>query len=81
MYGDDDANPILLESMSKELYTVTKDQNSKWINEWNITIYDSFRSFCTPKGNEMLEKRLFNFWKWIIPTLISVAALIVSCLK
>ncbi|MDU6307304.1 MAG: hypothetical protein E6579_11640 [Clostridium sp.] len=80
-YGEDDANSFLLESLSKELYTVTKDQNGEWISEWNTAIYDSFRSFCTAKGNEILEKRLFDFWKWIIPTLISVAALVVSCLK
>jgi hypothetical protein len=80
-YGEDNANPFLLETMSKELYTVTKDQKGEWINEWNGTIYDSFRSFCTPKGNEILEKRLFDFWKWIIPTLISIVALVISCLK
>jgi hypothetical protein len=81
-YGEDSANPFLLESMSKEFYTVTKDQNGKWIDfdNWNKAIYDGFRSFCTSKGNELLEKRLFDFWKWIIPTIISVAALIVSVL-
>lgn len=81
-YGEDGANPILLESMSKELYTVTKDQNGKWIDfdNWNKIINADFRSLCTPKGNELLERRLFDFWKWIIPTIISIAALIVSAL-
>lgn len=80
-YGEDVANPFLLESFSKELYTVTKDQNGEWIHEWGTALHESYRSFCTPKGNEILENRLFDFWKWIIPTLISIVALVVSCLK
>lgn len=80
-FGDGIASPSLLESLSKELYTVTKDRDGGWLSfgpDWDRMIYGEFRSYCTPKGNELLEKRSFDFWKWIIPTLISVVALCVS---
>lgn len=77
----DKANIFLLEALSTEEYTVTKDHNGKplYFDEpWDHQTYGDFRSFCSSKGNELLEVRCFNFWKWVIPTLISVAALIVS---
>lgn len=79
-YGEDAANPFLLEDMSKELYTATKDCDGKWINfeEWDRVSDYRFRSYSTPKGNELIERRCFDFWKWIIPTLISVVALVIS---
>lgn len=80
-FGNDAANPYLLESLSSELYTVTKDQTGKWISfdrDWDHVIHGSFRSYCTPKGKELLERRSFDFWKFIIPTVISVVALVVS---
>lgn len=81
-FGEDSANSFLLQNLSKELYTVTKGQNGKWINfEKENPIICGFYSFITPKGNEFIEKRYFDFWKWIIPTLISISALIVSVLK
>lgn len=80
-FGEDAANPYLLESLSTELYTATKGHDGKWLSfdaHWDKIVYDDFRSYCTPKGNELLEKRLFDFWKWVIPTLISVVALCFS---
>lgn len=77
-----DANILFLESLSIEGYTVTKDESGNWIDFKNYGIHrnSEFVSYCTPKGNELLETRMFNFWKWVIPTIISVAALIVSVL-
>lgn len=80
-FGEDCANPYLLESFTVELYTATKDADGKWLTfdeKWDGVARGEMRSYCTPKGNELLERRQFDFWKWIIPTLISVAALIVS---
>lgn len=78
-FGEDTANIFLLESLSKELYTVTQDRSGKWLDFTNENpIIYGFRSFITPKGNELLEQKYFSFWKWAIPTIISVAALIVS---
>ena len=82
-YGHDVANPVLLEQLSRELYTVTQDSCGNWQyfdESWDgIFAYD-FRSFCTPKRNELLETRCFNFWKWMIPTSISIVALFISIL-
>ena len=83
-YGEDIANLFLLESLSRVLYTVTKDQDGNWLDIGPKPIpyvTGDFRSFCTSKGNELLERRSFNFWKWVIPLLISVAALVVSCIS
>ena len=80
-FGSDAANPYLLEALTDELYTVTRDQNGKWISfdqGWDHAIHGSFRSYCTPKGKALLERRSFDFWKFIIPTVISVVALVVS---
>lgn len=80
-FGNDAANILLLESLSKELYTVTKGHDGNWLDfdaPWDHHVYGDFRSFCSPKGNELLELRCFNFWKWIIPMVISIASLIVS---
>ena len=80
-FGEDCANPFLLETLSRELYTVTRGHCREWLSfdaSWDKIVYDDFMSFCTPKGSELLEARSFNFWKWVIPTLISVSALIVS---
>lgn len=81
-YGEDRANPELLISLSKELYIVTKNHYENWIDfsTWDHKVFDDFRSFSTPKGNHTVEQFLFDFWKWTIPTVISVAALIVSVL-
>lgn len=79
-FGEDAANATLLIQLSKELYTCTKDQDGHWINfeNWSKVICGSFRSVCSPKGNVVLERRVSDFWRWAAPTLISVAALIVS---
>ena len=83
-FGEDDANAYLLESLSVELYTVTKDGTGNWIHfddKFSQVIDSGFVSFCTPKGRELLERMSFDFWKWIIPTLISIVALVISCIS
>lgn len=77
------ANIFFLESLSREEYTVTKNQIGEWINfnEYESSRCANFRSYCTAKGNELLESRKFNFWKWTIPTLVSIIALAVSIIS
>lgn len=78
-YGDK-APVSLLVNLDIAEYTVTKDQNGNWIYDKDKfrSTHGTFRSFCTSKGNELIETRCFNFWKWIIPTIISIVALVVS---
>lgn len=76
------ANIFLLETLTNEGYTVTCDRpkHSITFTEDNIHRDANYRSFCSTKGRAFLENRIFNFWKWTIPTIISVVALIVSVL-
>lgn len=81
-FGEDTANPYLLANLSEELFTVTKNENGNWVNfdPWNMVSKHSYVSFCTPKGKKLLQDRSFDFWKWVIPTLISVLALAISAI-
>lgn len=81
-FGEDDANIFLLEALNKEQYLVTKDIEGQWIDfDQPQLIMDSrFVSFATPKANEMIERKYYDFWKWMIPTVISVVALLISIL-
>lgn len=79
LYGDD-ANFFLLESLTLELYIVTKcgDQIVSEFNPGNVYNPDRLRAFITPKGRELVERVSFDFWKFVIPLLISFASLIIS---
>lgn len=79
-FGEDEANIFLLEALNKDLYLVTKDINGQWIDfsQPQLNLDSGFVSYTTPKANEMIEQMSFNFWKWMIPTLISAAALLLS---
>lgn len=74
----------LLENLTKEKYTATQNECGEWIDfetlEKQIPIHQNshFKSFTTPKGNELIELRCFNFWKWVIPTVISIISLVIS---
>lgn len=78
-----DASFELLETLTVELYIVSKNERGDWIVfNGNFGTHRSadFVSYSTPKGRELLERMAFDFWKWIVPTLISVAALAISCI-
>ena len=78
-----DPSIFLLEALTVELYIVTKNERGDWIRfDENFGPHRSndFVSYSTPKGRELLERMSFDFWKWIVPTLISVAALAISCI-
>ena len=79
LYGDD-ANFFLLEALSLDLYIVTKcgDQIVSDFRSENVYNPDCLRAFITPKGRELVERLSFDFWKFVIPLLISFASLIIS---
>lgn len=54
--------------------TMFKDKED-WITDGT----DSF--WISPKGRKVLEDRFDRLWQWAIPTLISVAALIISLIS
>lgn len=67
-FGEDTANTFLLANFSKELYTCTQNQNGKWVDDDFKIVDNEYRSFTTPKANQLIERECFDFWKWIIPT-------------
>ena len=78
-----DATMWLLESLTVEGYTVSKTARGDWIKfDGNFGTHRGadFVSYSTPQGRELLERMSFDFWKWIVPTLISIAALTISCI-
>ena len=54
--------------------TMFKDKS-----EWVTHSEDNF--WISPKGKKVLEDRFDRLWQWAIPTLISMAALIISILS
>ena len=82
-YYSKDVSPDLLINLSIAGYTVTQDRQGAYLHideNWPRNVYDDYRSFCSPKGWELLERRCFNFWKWIIPTFFSFGSLVISIL-
>ena len=47
----------------------------------DVLSHPEYMVYCAFRGRAILEERCFNFWKWTIPTIISVAALIVSVIS
>ena len=54
-------------------YTNFKDNNLDLFSDDTFTI--------SRKGKQFLDDRFDRFWQWSIPTIISVAALIISIMK
>lgn len=79
-FGERGIGIFALEALTKEGYIATQDCNGSWLTFDTLDIFrdSKFRSFTLPRGSELLETRSFNFWKWTIPTIISVVALVVS---
>ncbi len=79
-FGRDDANIFFLEALARELFVVTKNSKGEWItfDEKDINRDSQFVAFATPKAHAMIESKNFDFFKWVIPTIISLSALITS---
>lgn len=71
---------FLLIDLSKEGYTIAQNENGNWYSFDTIPYHTNpqFKYYVTPKGNELIEQRKFNFWKWSIPTFISILSLVIS---
>lgn len=69
-----------LRELSSEFYIVTKDKHGNWLTFKENPQHSSpdYISFITDKGIDLLERKLFDFFKWIIPVKISILSLVVS---
>lgn len=76
----DFASKSLLENLTLELYILTETDGRQVTAfgpgyQYNLSV---LRAYITPKGRELLERRFFDFFKFVIPLIISVLALAVS---
>lgn len=75
---DDGLHELLL-LLNKEEYIAIQDEHGKWLPcTHHSPTKDNFRAFCTPKGREFVEQREVTFRRWIVPTIISICALVIS---
>ena len=75
------ANAFLIQLLMNDEYVVVmRTPYSPLLPEQHEEVlkHPEYKVYCTHKGLALLEQRFFDFWKWVIPTLISIAALIVS---
>ena len=78
--SEDDNISMLLIEFIKENYVLAKNESDEWVLHDELPYHSSyaFRYYITSKGNEMVEKYCFEFWRWVVPTLISIISLMVS---
>lgn len=64
----------------QERYLIAEDENKKYVIHDTMPYHSSsnFKYYPTPKLNQLVEEKVFNFWKWTIPTFISILSLILS---
>ena len=71
---------MLLINFVKEQYVIADDENNNHVTHDKLPYHSNslFTYYPTSKGNELVETRVFNFWKWTIPTFISILSLLLS---
>lgn len=77
-FGDDGLHETL-DLLGQEQYIANKDSSGQFLPpEHQHFTSDDFRAFCTPKGGEFIYNREIAFRRWLIPSVISVIAILVS---
>lgn len=77
-FGDDISDTLIL--FVQEQYVLAKDDDGEWCRHDKPPFHSSYRFtyFSTPKGNELIETKIFNFRKWFIPLTISIVSMMIS---
>ncbi len=77
-FGDGVSSTLIL--LVQDQYILAKDDDGKWHEHDKLPFYSSdlFTYFATPKGNELIETKIFNFRKWFIPLAISIVSIMIS---
>lgn len=81
---DKDGLTMLFINLCQADYLICEHPDGSRENYKNSIPYNSEDGdtfWISPKGNKLLEDRFDRLWQWSIPTLISVAALIMSILS
>lgn len=82
-FGTDGTNMLLI-NMCMADYLVCTHPDGTHTDFKDGPPWDSYGDdlfWISPKGRRILEDRFDRLWQWSIPTIISVAALVVSCFK
>lgn len=74
-------NISLLINLCREDFVRFGDGGRFFNLDYGMTVSNDFLVFATPKAEELIEKRCFEFWRWVIPTLISVVALAMNIIS
>ena len=63
----------LLENLTREKYIVTQNECGEWVDFETLE-----KQLPIHQNSHLIELRCFNFWKWVIPTVISIISLVIS---
>lgn len=71
---------MLLIQLVQEKYLIAEDENGNRVLHKHQPYHTTgkFTYYPTTKLNQLVEEKVFNFWKWTIPTFISILSLILS---
>lgn len=80
-FGDDSGSfPLINLCITDYLVAIKPDGSYTTFKDGEFSTAYNYRYWVTPKGVEFLDNRFDRMWQWIVPTVISVAALIVATL-
>lgn len=79
----EDAGGYQLINLCKAGYLVATrpDGSYTMFQDGDLRLSYDFTFWATPKAEKVLDDRFDRLWQWCVPTIISVAALIVSILS
>lgn len=79
----EDGTTLQLISLCQEQYLLCQKSDGTFEEFTDIPYVTAcdYRYWATPKADLLLENKSLEFWKWVLPTIISVAALIFSILS
>lgn len=77
------ADTMLIVNMCLAHYLIAKRSDNTYTNfkDGNFVLFNDETFWVSPKGRKILDDRFDRLWQWSIPTIISVAALIISIIK
>lgn len=81
-FGEDTASYQLIDLCKARYLVATRPDGSyTMFQDGNMYLSPDFTFWASPKAEQVLDERFDRLWQWCIPTIISVAALIVSLLS
>ena len=76
-----DSTLIINLCLADYLIAIKNDGTYTNFKDGNFVLFSDETFWISPKGKQVLDDRFDRLWQWSIPTIISVAALIISIFK